>query len=350
MARALRIERPGGRYHVTARGNERKSIYRDDSDRTHFLELLAETTERFALRIHAYVLMDNHFHLLLETPEANLSRSLQWLNVSYSLWFNRRHDRVGHLFQGRFKSVVVEDDAGWQEVARYIHLNPVRLAGLGLGKRHQAAARVGGIQRPSNELVGQRLARLREFRWSSYRSYAGYGGGVGWLWRQPLDRICGGRTESERRAALRQYTEEPVRQGGIERPWDRLVGGLVLGTESFARRLLRQVRVNKREQAAVRRLEPRLRWAGIVSALEKVKGEAWSEFSGRHGDWGRDAALWLGRKRGRYTLGELGKLAGGMDYAAVGQAVSRLDKRLAKPGELRRNLAKVEKQMSNIEM
>ena len=105
MARALRIERPGGRYHITARGNERNSIYRDDSDRTHFLELLAETTERFALRIHAYVLMENHFHLLLETPEANLSRSLQWLNVSYSVWFIRRHQRAGHLFQGRFHSI-----------------------------------------------------------------------------------------------------------------------------------------------------------------------------------------------------------------------------------------------------
>ncbi len=181
-------------------------------------------------------------------------------------------------------------------------------------------------------------------------AYAGCGGGVGWLWRQPLDRLCGGRNESERRSALRQYTEEPVRQGGIERPWDRLVGGLVLGTEAFARRLLQQVRANTREQPAWRKLQPRLSWAGIVSALEKVKGESWVEFSGRHGDWGRDAALWRGRQRGRYTLSELGQLAGGMDYAAVGQAVSRLDKRLAKRGELQRNLAKVERQLSNVEM
>jgi REP element-mobilizing transposase RayT len=88
---------------VTARGNERKRIYRDESDHTHFLELLAEATERFDLRIPGYVLMDNHFHLMLETPEPNLSRSMQWLNVSYSVWFNRRHQRAGHLFQGRFK-------------------------------------------------------------------------------------------------------------------------------------------------------------------------------------------------------------------------------------------------------
>ena len=173
---------------------------------------------------------------------------------------------------------------------------------------------------------------------------------MGWLWRQPLDRICGGRNESERRGALRQYTEEPVRQGGIQRPWDRLVGGLVLGTEAFARGLLRQVRADTREQPAVRKLGPRLIWAGIVAAVEKVKGEDWAEFSGRHGDWGRDAALWLGRKRGRYKLSELGQLAGGMDYAAVGQAVSRFDKRVSQGGDLKRNLVKVERQMSNVEM
>jgi REP element-mobilizing transposase RayT len=112
MARPLRIERPGGRYHVTARGNEQKAIYRGERDRLHFLELLAELPERFGVRIHAYTLMDNHFHLLMETPEANLSRAMQWLSVSYSVWFNRRHNRSGHLFQGRFKAVLVEDDAG----------------------------------------------------------------------------------------------------------------------------------------------------------------------------------------------------------------------------------------------
>src|SRR5271157_1922938 len=141
MARPLRIERPGGRYHVTARGNEQKPIYRTDGDREHCLRLLGEMSERFGVRVHAYTLMDNHYHLMVETPEANLSRAMQWLNVSYSVWFNRRHERGGHLFQGRFGAVVVEEDAGWQEVARYVHLNPVRIAGLGLDKRARAASR-----------------------------------------------------------------------------------------------------------------------------------------------------------------------------------------------------------------
>jgi len=108
MARLLRINLAGAWYHVTARGNEQKPIYRQERDRVHFLELLAPWQERFRLRLHAYVLMDNHYHLLLETSEANLSRAMQWLNVSYTVWFNRRHQRAGHLLQGRFKAVLVE--------------------------------------------------------------------------------------------------------------------------------------------------------------------------------------------------------------------------------------------------
>ncbi|HVM60546.1 MAG TPA: transposase, partial [Verrucomicrobiae bacterium] len=102
MARPLRVDVPGGWYHVTARGNERRAIFRDDEDRRRFLERVAQVTERCGVIVHAYVLMDNHYHLLVETPQANLSAAMQWLGVSYTVGFNRRHRRVGHLFQGRF--------------------------------------------------------------------------------------------------------------------------------------------------------------------------------------------------------------------------------------------------------
>ena len=345
MARPLRIERPGGRYHVTAHGNEQRRIFRQDADRLHFLELLAELGQRFGARVHAYVLMDNHFHLLLETPEANLSRAMQWLGVSYSVWHNRRHNRTGHLFQGRFRAVVVEDDAGWQEVARYTHLNPVRVAGLGPDQRRRAAGRAGVVGKRRPGVLAERLRLLREFRWSSYRGYAGYGPLLGWVWREPLGRLCVGRTVAERRAALREYTEQPVREGAIERPWDRLVARVVLGSEAFARRLRREVGGNRRGHQRPKGLSRPVAWGEIVSALERAKGERWAEFSGRYGDWGRDAALWLGRRQGRLTLGELGRLAGGMDYAAVGQAVSRFGRRLAKEARLRHRLRRVESQL-----
>ena len=113
MARPLRIEISGGLYHLTSRGNERRNIYRDTRDREHFLELLAELPGRFGSILHGYVLMNNHYHLVLETPEPNLSRVGQWLNVSYGVWFNRRHDRSGHLFQGRFGSRKLLCGRGW---------------------------------------------------------------------------------------------------------------------------------------------------------------------------------------------------------------------------------------------
>ncbi len=350
MARPLRLERPGGRYHVTARGNERQALFREAADRCHFLELLGEMGERFGTRIHAYVLMPNHYHLLVETPEANLGRAMQWLGVSYSLWFNRRHHRAGHLFQGRYKALVVEDDAGWQEVARYVHLNPVRVAGLKLAKGQRAAGRAGLISQPDPETVAARLRLLREFRWSSYRGYGGYCAALPWVWQEPLGRLCGGRTEPERRAALRAYTEQAVRQGALERPWDRLVAGLVLGTEAFARRLRAGIAGNPREQAQLKGLAAPVAWSRIVWAVEQAKGEGWAEWSRRHGDWGRDAALWLGRRRGRLSLAELGVLAGGMDYAAVGQALSRFGKRLEKEAKLRAAVRKIESQLSNVEM
>jgi hypothetical protein len=149
---------------------------------------------------------------------------------------------------------------------------------------------------------------------------------------------------------LCQYTEDPVRQGILESPWARLIGGIVLGSEAFAQQLRREIRGNPREQRALKKLGGGLRWAEIVKALEKVKGEKWAQFSQRYGDWGRDAALWLGRKRGRYKLSELGELAGGMDYAAVGQAVSRFGRRLEAERGLRRKFNEIEKQLSSFEM
>jgi hypothetical protein len=127
------------------------------------------------------------------------------------------------------------------------------------------------------------------------------------------------------------------------------VGGVVLGSEAFARELRRKIRANAREIPALHQLEQRLSWADIVGALELAKREKWDVFSRRYGDWGRDAALWLGRKRGRYTLRELGQLASGMDYAAVGQAVSRFGKRLENEDQLKRTVSKIERQLSNVE-
>ena len=127
MARPLRIEYSGAYYHVSTRGNERKAIFRDEWDRERLLELLARAVKDFHLRLHGYVLMSNHYHLLVETPRGGLSRALRYLNGVYTQAFNRRHRRVGHLFQGRYKAILVDKDAYSLELSRYIHLNPWRV-------------------------------------------------------------------------------------------------------------------------------------------------------------------------------------------------------------------------------
>src|SRR5271154_2988041 len=126
MARPLRVEFAGALYHVTARGNERRPVYRDDEDRRMFLATLGQACDEFGLRIHAYCLMPNHYHLLVETPRANLSRSIGWFQTTYTVRFNRRHRRSGHLFQGRFKAHVIDAEDYARQLVCYVHLNPVR--------------------------------------------------------------------------------------------------------------------------------------------------------------------------------------------------------------------------------
>ena len=131
MARPLRVEFPGAFYHVINRGNAGKAIFRSNRDREKFLEYVGKAVERFGIKVHTYCLMTNHYHFLIETPEANLSRANQWLNVSYAAYFNRKRQRRGHLFQGRFKSILVDADAYLEHLSCYIHLTKTRSAGFG---------------------------------------------------------------------------------------------------------------------------------------------------------------------------------------------------------------------------
>ncbi len=154
---------------------------------------------RFRVRLHAFVLMDNHYHLMLELAEANLSRSVQWLNMSYSVWFNRRHGRSGHLFQGRFKSVAVSPEEWALALSRYVHLNPVRVQALGLDKEDRAAQRVGLSPAPDAARVRERIALLRGYRWSSYRACLGLEPTPEWLECRTVLGFGGGPQGEQRR-------------------------------------------------------------------------------------------------------------------------------------------------------
>jgi len=346
MARPLRIDLAGGWYHVTSRGNERRSIFRDDRDRLHLRELLGDMHERFGVRLHAYVWMANHYHLLVETPRANLSAAMQWLNGSYSVWFNRRHRRVGHLFQGRFQAIVVDRDQWGLSLSRYIHLNPVRMRRYGLGKQAQRVQRAGLGEKADAKQVEERIGALRGYRWSSYRAYTGLEASPPWLETETVLGLGGAGSRGQRGRGYQRYVEEAVRAGLEESPWEELEAGVVLGAAEFVARIRRGLRGDAKEQPGLRRLQGVPSWGQVVAMVEQMKGEKWASFRDRHRDWGRDLALYLGRKRCGLKLGELGAAVGGVDDASVGMAVKRFGERAAKEKELRQWLEKADKMLN----
>jgi putative transposase len=211
MARPLRIEFSGALYHVTARGNERRNIFFSDEDRLRFLSSLGEVCEEFNWRCHAYCQMTNHYHLLVETLDANLSKGMRHLNGVYTQTINRTHRRVGHLFQGRFKGILVEKENYLLELARYIALNPVR---------------------------ARMVAQARDWVWSSYCATVGLTPAPPFLTTDWLLSAFGG----ERREARLRF--ERFVADGMERPspWRDLRHQIYLGSDRFVESMQQRIK------------------------------------------------------------------------------------------------------------
>jgi len=208
MARPLRIEFPGAVYHITSRGNAKQNIFLDDKDYIQFLEVLCSVVKRFNWILHAYCLMNNHYHLLIETPEGNLSRGMRQLNGIYTQQLNRRYDRVGHVLQGRYKAILVDKDNYLLELSRYIVLNPVR---VGLGKSP------------------------KEWQWSSYISTSGYEKGISCLTTDWILSQFGYKRE-ETLVRYREFVRAGLKE---ESPLKAVRGQLFLGGESFIEKFKR---------------------------------------------------------------------------------------------------------------
>lgn len=341
MARPLRMDMADGWYHVTARGIERREVFVDARDYGHFEELLGETVERFRVVLHAYVLMPNHYHLIVQTPEANLSRAMQWLNVSYVVWFNKRRHRVGPLMQGRFKCIVVEGSGWAYELSLYVHLNPVMRRSLGLdksGKRVEAQ----GLRAPSQAEVSERLRQLRGHRWGSYRAYAGYAKAAPWLTTAEILRRAsetGSRRVEQYRQDVRARLSKGVDPGRAEAVRD----AFALGTEAFRAAIRKRVS-GAREVTEPAGLRRRLDWAHLVRSVESATGEAAASFMTRRGSVGKPLLLWAARRYAGLTLREAGEAAGGMDYTAVAMAVKRLEQRARGQRDVQRIMQAIQSQ------
>ncbi|MFA7619950.1 MAG: transposase [Thiohalomonadaceae bacterium] len=211
MARPLRIEFAGALYHVTSRGDRQEPIFEDDEDRRIFLSILADVVNHFNWLCHAYCLMANHYHLVVETPDGNLSKGMRQLNGVYTQASNRRHKRTGHLFQGRFKGILVDKESYLLELARYVVLNPVR---------------VGMVKHPGDHA------------WSSYGAMVGNAPTPKWLATDGLLAQFGSRRAEARRRYTR-FVEEGIGLPGI---WTELRQQIYLGNDKFIQRMLKKAK------------------------------------------------------------------------------------------------------------
>lgn len=241
MARPLRLQFPGATYHITSRGNEQKPIFRSDADRLHFLGLLSQVVARFGWLVYSWTLMTNHYHLVVETPGANLSRGMHWLNGRYAGYFNRRRKRRGHLFQGRFGSVLIEKQTHLNEVLRYTVLNPVR-AGM--------------------------VAHPGEYRWSSYNACAGVEPPPAWLcmdWLYALD-------DDPARAHEIYRDHVAAGIGSTESIWEGLEGQVYLGSPEWIEQMRQRVEDEPRsaEHPAAHRLLPRTTMEQVLESVAEA--------------------------------------------------------------------------------
>ena len=298
MARPLRITFPGAFYHITSR------------DRIKFLEYLGTATTRYDARVHVYCLMDNHYHLLLETPSGNLPQVMHHINGAYTTYFNVKHHRSGHLFQGRYKSILIEEDEYAKELSRYIHLNPVR---------------------------SQMVYIPEDYEWSSYNQYIGKNKPKKWLVR---NFVLGyfGKNYSTSQKGYKKFVGRLIGEE-YDNPLKDVIGSVLLGSQDFIHfitdQYLSELKPSK-EVPAVKSLLPVLSMQKISCAVEKAFGDKKS--------MARKVKIYLYRK---YT-GEKLKAIGsqfGIGDSAVSQVCKRLEARIVQDKSLSRKIKWIEKKV-----
>lgn len=269
MARPLRIQYDGALYHITSRGNARKAIYRDDEDRRIFLDTLLNVNKRYNWICHAYCLMNNHYHLIIETPDGNLSKGARQLNGVYTQIYNRRHHRVGHIFQGRYKAILIEKGSHLLEVCRYVVLNPVRAK---------------AVERPE------------EWRWSSYRGTSGMEKPYPCL---TIDWVLG-QFSTRKGTAEKKYREFVEAGKGEVAIWKKVRGGSILGEDEFVETLMdyikgqRDIREIPKSQRYINRPGLKKIFSKEVVNKKSKRDEKIREATERHGYSQKEVADYLG--------------------------------------------------------
>lgn len=302
MARQWRIEYSGALYHVLSRGNGGQDIFCSDNDRELFLSLTEELAERFNVEVHAYVLMSNHYHLLLKTIDANLSKAMQWFGTTYTRKFNIANHTGGHLFQGRFKSLIIENAAYLLRLSCYIHRNPVR-AGM--------------------------VERLVDYPWSSYKFYAYKKKPPLWLTTQTIfNALSGDDRHKAYRVKIQQYSDEK------RNPWEDVKHGLIYGSQNFIAEIKEKYLGDKKEgelpqhNSLFREMDPQLllNKACVVFDFD-LQAARNAQRIGQNDKDKRDLLiymLWQVGQLSGYTIGEYF----GLTYSAISRRVKDTRNRL----------------------
>jgi REP element-mobilizing transposase RayT len=311
MARPLRLSFENAVYHITARGNRKENIYYGDDDRGAFLERIDETCRKYSIICYAYCLMDNHYHLFVKTPLANVSDGMHYLNASYTNWFKAKHEITGAIFQGRYKSMLVDEDNYAIQLSAYIHANPLR---------------AGIVHHPG------------DYEWSSYANYMGRrksfsGLNTEFILNQFDNQLSRARKKYER-YVLTNLAGKDLREGSYR--------GIALGGEEFIEKVKEKIKAigSKREIAVTRDSSSREAEEIIQQVMDELSISREDIFMKRRGNIYRQMILYLLKKFTSLSLKEIGEMFE-MDYAAVSQACKRYEEKIGK-GESLREMLNVE--------
>ncbi len=326
MARPLRIQYPDAVYHVTCRGNERQAIFKDDADRRSFLQILTQSLNIYTVKLHTYVLMINHFHLLIETPLGNLSEFMRKFNITYTSYYNRRHKRIGHLYQGRYKSILVDKNEYLSVLSRYIHLNPVRIKSM------------------EKVPIKEKIRALARYTWSSLRGY---------LLRRKRESFVdyrlvlsdyGGDTDRARKAYRKALYEEMATGAGIH---DKVLGQSILGgdefVESITERFLRGQKDS--ERPSLKKINNYQAKDVILDIISKETGKDIKTIGSEKGHLRQitmELLYRVGGMKGKEIAGIFG-----VGYTSVSQERSRLRDQLSKDRKLAALVKRIEQKCNN---
>ncbi len=313
MARALRIEFKSALYHITARGNEGRNIFKDSEDYEMLLKIFREAETKYGLILRCYSLMPNHYHLVMETPDANLTKGMHFIQTSYTIYFNRKYRRIGHLFQGRYKALLVDKDNYLLELSRYVHLNPLR-ANL--------------------------VERLEDYEWSSYLDYIGLRDSKLVETETVLKQFS-----AQGVNARKKYREFCYQGKGIE--WKRfkkeIYAGIILGRKEFTQKMKEKIKGLKlsKEIPSSRKLAVKKSKDKILELVSIDYGKEKDEILKEKGE-PRKLAIYLLRKYTDMDLQTIVSLFGKMHYSSISKIVSRFRSEINSNKILNERLRRIE--------